>query len=166
MTANADKFKSYITVLQDFPKPGVSFKDISPLVMHALPDVTKALIEMVDPSSFEFVAGIEARGFIFASALAQALNKGVVLIRKKGKLPPPVEAITYNSEYSTETLEMMKGNGEKILLVDDIIALGNTLIAGEELATKAGYKVVDKIAVADLTYLNKHGIKALIHLDS
>ncbi len=166
MTASADKFRSYITLLQDFPKPGVSFKDITPLIMHALPELTKALIEMVDPSSFEFVAGIEARGFIFASAMAQALGKGLVLVRKKGKLPPPVVAITYSSEYSTETLEMKHGNGEKILLVDDVIALGNTLLAAEELAVKAGYKVVDKLAVADLTYLNKHGIKALIKMDS
>jgi adenine phosphoribosyltransferase len=153
-------WKTYINEINDFPKPGVSFKDISPLLKS--PNFSFAVEEMrmLVPTP-DYWVGIDSRGFIFASALA-SIDGGLIMCRKKGKLPPPVISQEYTLEYGTDTLEIQPGNGN-VIIVDDVYATGGTMDAVEQLCTKAGYTVIDKLVLIDLKFL--HGptnIKSLI----
>jgi adenine phosphoribosyltransferase len=157
-------FKKYINEIPDFPKSGVSFKDISPLLkstwlsyaIHSM----KGLVEYPD-----YWVGIDSRGFIFASAIAVANGGGFVMCRKKGKLPPPVVSQTYSLEYGEDTLEIQPGTG-KVVIVDDVYATGGTMNAVEELCKKAGYKVIDTLVLIDLKYLHKpNNVKSLIQYE-
>jgi adenine phosphoribosyltransferase len=144
--------KSYIRDVADFPRRGILFRDISPLLRQAFAEAIDALSALLDAdewSRVEAIAGVESRGFILASALALRHGKGFVLVRKKGKLPPPVVDLPYGLEYGEGVLEMQPGSGA-LLLVDDVLATGGTLHASAALAERAGYAVSQSIVLLDL----------------
>ena len=153
-------YKDYVTEVPDFPIQGVNFKDISPLLADQ-ETFRLAIVEMGDLIGKvpDYWIGIDARGFIFASALAIYFGGGVVMCRKKGKLPPPVVSESYSLEYDTSTLEMKDGipDGNKgtAVIVDDVLATGGTLRAVNVLANKAGYDVKDNLVLIDLKYVPK-----------
>jgi adenine phosphoribosyltransferase len=135
--------KALVTSVPDFPKPGILFRDISPLLRHhfdATIDALDALFSEVEWQEADVVAGVESRGFILAAALAERRRKGFVPIRKKGKLPPPVIDVSYDLEYGSGVLEMQTGHG-RLLLIDDVLATGGTLGASVVLSGRAGYVV-------------------------
>jgi adenine phosphoribosyltransferase len=135
--------KQFVVDIPDFPKPGILFRDISPLLRRHFASTIEAidaLFQEPEWGAIDAVAGIESRGFILASALAERRGKGFVPIRKKGKLPPPVVDIAYELEYGTGVLEMQAGQG-RLLLVDDVLATGGTLAASTALCHQAGYVV-------------------------
>ncbi len=135
--------RQYVVDIPDFPKPGILFRDISPLLRRHFSvtiEALEALFTEDEWGAVEAVAGIESRGFILASALAERRDKGFVPIRKQGKLPPPVVDIVYDLEYGTGVLEMQAGQG-CLLLIDDVLATGGTLGASVALSRQAGYVV-------------------------
>ncbi len=150
----------FIRTVPDFPTPGVFFKDISPLLAdsHALRYTVDVLLEKIDLDNVDAFVGLESRGFIFASMMAVKSGKGFIPFRKKGKLPPPVLAESYNLEYGSATLEALPGKG-KIVIVDDVLATGGTLEASIKLAQKCGYSVEDVVVLIDLTFLNQFRFK-------
>ena len=145
-------YKDYITEVPDFPEEGVNFKDISPLLANQ-----KLFEECIDEMGMlvdmpDYWIGIDARGFIFASALSMIHGGGVVMCRKAGKLPPPVIRKRYQLEYGTEWIEMKEGKGTAVI-VDDVLATGGTLRATNDLAKMVGYEVIDNLVLIDLQYL-------------
>jgi adenine phosphoribosyltransferase len=137
------ELKRIIRDVPDFPTPGILFRDIAPLLREnfaATMDALDALLSAEEWRQIDAVAGIESRGFILGAALAAKRGKGFVLVRKKGKLPPPVVDISYSLEYGSGVLEMQRGSG-RVLLVDDVLATGGTLTASAELCERAGYQV-------------------------
>jgi adenine phosphoribosyltransferase len=144
--------KQFVVDIPDFPKPGILFRDISPLLRRhfvATVDSLDRLFSEREWEAVDAVAGIESRGFILASALAERRDKGFVPIRKQGKLPPPVVDIAYDLEYGTGVLEMQAGQG-RLLLVDDVLATGGTLSASAELSRRAGYLVQGVAVLIDI----------------
>ena len=136
----------------DFPKPGILFRDITPLLRSHFGEAIAAIDALWSAqewSEAEAVAGIESRGFILAAALAEKRGKGFVPIRKKGKLPPPVVERPYSLEYGDGILEMQRGAG-RLILVDDVLATGGTLKASAELAIDAGFRVLHAGVLIDL----------------
>ena len=145
-------YKDYITEVPDFPKKGISFKDISPLLAD-IEVFEKCIGEMGDMVEIpDYWIGIDARGFIFASALSIYFGGGIVMCRKAGKLPPPVTRKRYQLEYGTEWIEMKEGKGTAVI-VDDVLATGGTLQATNDLAKMVGYDVVDNLVLIDLQYV-------------
>jgi adenine phosphoribosyltransferase len=147
--------KKHINEISDFPKPGISFKDISPLLSDSV-SFHQVITQMWDLVELpDYWVGIDSRGFIFAAALSSfnANFSGLKLIRKKGKLPPPLISEEYELEYGTDTLEMKPGKGS-VVIVDDVYATGGTMKAAENLCKKAGYDVIDKLVLIDLLYLH------------
>ena len=148
--------KHLIKDVEGFPIEGVTFRDITPLLADGnafQTAVDSMCIEIAEHFDCELVAGIEARGFIFASAIASLDGKGFVPIRKAGKLPPPTIKIDSSKEYGHDVLEVKEGKGD-IVIVDDVLATGGTLLAAEELLRLAGYNVIGAITLIDLTYLH------------
>ena len=145
-------YTDYVIEVPDFPIKGVNFKDISPLLADR-EMFRSAVVDMgrlvKNPNSW---VGIDARGFIFASALATSFGGGVVMCRKKGKLPPPVVSESYSLEYGTATLQIKEGNGSAVI-VDDVLATGGTLRVVNNLAKEAGYDVKDNLVLIDLRYV-------------
>ena len=145
-------YKKFVKEVQDFPIKGVNFKDISPL----LSDQQMFLSAIVDMGKRvrlpDYWVGIDARGFIFASALSIIFGGGVLMCRKRGKLPGPTVSYKYKTEYSTDELEMKSGNG-KVIIVDDVLATGGTLQTVNNLCRAAGYLVIDKLVLIDLQYV-------------
>jgi adenine phosphoribosyltransferase len=158
-------YKSLIKEIPDFPQPGVSFKDVSPLLKsNWFPYMIKELRNQVKHTP-DYWVGIDSRGFIFASALSVISGNGMIMCRKKGKLPPPVISQTYSLEYGEDTLEIQPGTG-RVVIVDDVYATGGTMTAVEELCKKAGYEVIDKLVLIDLKYLHKpNNVKSLIQYE-
>ena len=152
------EFKKAIIEVPNFPIEGVSFKDISPVLSDnilwywAVRQMRK-LVEVPD-----YWVGVDSRGFLFAGGIAaipgSTYSDGIIMCRKKGKLPPPVESYTYQLEYGEDTLEMKRGEGT-VVIVDDVYATGGTMEAVEELCKRAGYTVVDKLCFIDLKYLHE-----------
>jgi len=135
--------EAYIREIKDFPKKGVVFKDISPLLLN--PDAFKEAIEQLaapfKDDSVEFVVSAEARGFIFGPPVAMILKAGFIPLRKPGKLPGETVKETYELEYGTDSLEIHKGHinqGSRILMMDDVLATGGTMAAGAKLVEKVG----------------------------
>ena len=145
-----------ITSIPDHPEPGVVFRDISPLLADgpAMRAVTEALIEPF-AGQFDIVGGLEARGFLFAGAISTLTGVGILPIRKAGKLPRPAAAVSYTLEYGTATIEGpdVLEEGERVLLIDDILATGGTLAAAQSLVTDLGAEVIGSAVVLELTAL-------------
>ena len=138
--------KRYIRDIPDWPKKGILFRDITPLLINpnALKAAVDALCADFTEAGIEYVAAVEARGFIFGSAVAEKLGAGFVPIRKKGKLPWQTESVSYDLEYGTDTLEVHSDaieSGGKVLMVDDLLATGGTMSAACKLIEKIGGKV-------------------------
>lgn len=150
--------KSYIREIPDFPKAGINFKDITPLLQNpeAFKEAVDILAEKVKGFEFSKIMAVESRGFIFASALAYKLGKGFVPVRKKGKLPYKTVSYTYELEYGQDTLEIHEDAleaGEKVLIVDDLLATGGTAEACVRLAEKLSGQVVAIVFLIELTFL-------------
>ncbi|MCB0341494.1 MAG: adenine phosphoribosyltransferase [Bdellovibrionales bacterium] len=149
--------KELIVDVPDFPKPGIIFKDITPILSnhHAFQSLIKVMAESV-PQTATHLAAIESRGFILGAALAQHLDKCLVLVRKKGKLPRKTMSISYDLEYGQDTLEIQEGDlkpGDKVVIVDDVLATGGTAQATEALCQKMGAEVVEHLFLMELTFL-------------
>ena len=150
-------YNEYITEVPDFPKKGISFKDISPLLsdVKVYKQVIKDMGNLVCETWVDvpdYWIGIDARGFLFASALSIQFGGGVVMCRKKGKLPKPTANYSYQTEYSSDELSMHFGSGTAVI-VDDVLATGGTLKATNYLTKIAGYDVVDNLVLMDLLYV-------------
>lgn len=156
MTNKLDsKYLKLITDVPNYPKPGVTFKDITPLLGSPhFPELIQELADLVRDLEFDVIAGIESRGFILGAAVAHETNVGFVPVRKKGKLPPPVYSQSYALEYGEDTVEVKTGKG-RVVVVDDVLATGGTLKAAAEVLTKAGYEVVGFAVLMNLTFLNQ-----------
>ena len=144
--------KRLVSDVQDFPKPGILFRDISPLLREHFDAAVRALDSLLTEAEWNDVdalAGIESRGFILGAALATHRRKGFVLVRKQGKLPPPVVKVAYDLEYGSGILEMQRGHG-RVLLIDDVLASGGTMTASADLCVQAGYDVKALAALIDL----------------
>ena len=166
--------KSLIREVPDFPKPGINFYDITTLLKDAggLRDVIDGLVDGYKGKGIEIVAGVEARGFIFAPAVAYALNAGFVPIRKPKKLPSVTERVEYELEYGTDILEIHRDAiepGQKVLIVDDVLATGGTAKAVTQLIEKLGGNVVGLSFVLELDFLKGrgklpgHNVNSLVH---
>jgi adenine phosphoribosyltransferase len=147
-------YEDYITEVPNFPVKGVNFKVISPLLADegAFDECIEGMGEMVEIP--DYWIGIDARGFIFASALSIYFGGGIVMCRKAGKLPPTVFSHSYKTEYSEDTIQIKQGSGTAII-VDDVLATGGTLQAVNYLAGTAGYDVIDNLVLIDLLYVTR-----------
>ncbi|MGE8541040.1 adenine phosphoribosyltransferase [Acinetobacter sp. ANC 3813] len=150
---------SHIRTVQDFPKPGICFFDLTPLFMNNIGPLTDALIESIPAEQLaevESFVAVEARGFVLASLLAQRTGKGLILVRKAGKLPPPVVGVGYSLEYGLDRLEMSAEiKAQKVIIVDDVLATGGTLRAVKQLVDKCNHQVLGASIFLDLPDLHK-----------
>jgi adenine phosphoribosyltransferase len=173
---NCDALKALIRGVPDFPKPGILFYDITTLLKDPLgfAKLIDALSEYYLNQDVDLVMGIEARGFIFGPALAYRLNAGFVPIRKPRKLPAPTLRWTYDLEYGSDTLEVHKDSvapGQKVVIVDDLLATGGTAQASVNLAKSLGGEIVGLAFVIELDKLRGrdklagYDVLSLIHYD-
>ncbi|KIC57874.1 adenine phosphoribosyltransferase [Microbacterium hominis] len=158
--------ESLIAGIPDFPQPGVLFRDISPLLAdaRALRTVVDAVIEPF-VGQFDVVAGVEARGFMLAGAVAIAAGVGMAPIRKAGKLPRPAASVSYALEYGTAEIEMSDDlpAGTRVLLVDDILATGGTLRAGQHLLDELGLQLAGTAVLMELVELQGRAVCGPVH---
>ena len=150
--------KSKIRVIEDFPKEGISFKDITTLIKDkdALKETIDRLCDYI-PSDVDLIVGPESRGFIFGTAVAYKIGAGFVPVRKPGKLPAETLSYTYDLEYGSDTIEIHKDaikKGDKVVIIDDLIATGGTLEASAKAVEMLGGEVVSIVALMELTGLN------------
>lgn len=174
MTDNSD-LAALIRTIPDYPKPGILFRDVSTLLLDGpgFRATIDRLAALVAPDT-ELIAGIEARGFVVAAGLSYALGLGKLMLRKPGKLPGEKIGADYALEYGTDRIEMHVGHvrpGQKVLLVDDLIATGGTASAGVELIRQGGGKVEQALFIVDLpdlggaTRLRNQGIEVKCLID-
>ena len=164
------ELKQAIADVADFPRPGILFRDISPLLRDHFAATVQALDELLtgeEWSEVDALAGIESRGFILGAALALRRAKGFVLIRKQGKLPPPVVDVAYELEYGSGVLEMQRGRG-RLVLIDDVLATGGTMTGAADLCLRAGYEIRALAALIDLNLIENYSwrnlrLRAVIH---
>lgn len=159
MVADASWLKEHIREIPDFPRPGVSFKDLTPLLAHveAFRFTIDAICDHFGGEQIHKVFGIEARGFIMAAPVAYRFGAGFVPVRKAGKLPWHIEKEEYELEYGTDLLEVHKdavAPGERVLIVDDVMATGGTAAATIRLAEKLGAAVAGLSVVVELAFLD------------
>ncbi len=150
--------RSKIRTIYDRPKPGIAFKDITPLLQdsEALQEIAQLFFERYQGKKLTAIVGIESRGFIFGAMLAQMLGVGFIPIRKAGKLPSETEKIDYALEYGSATIEIHKDAlkaGDCIVLIDDLIATGGSVLAACELIKRLGAEVFEVASVIDLKFL-------------
>ncbi len=164
----------YIRSIPDFPKPGILFRDITPLLAspNAMRETTRQFADHFRDAGITAIAAAEARGFIFATPLAIELNAAFVPVRKPGKLPFNTESFEYDLEYGTDTLEIHTDafkEGDRVLMVDDLLATGGTMQACVQLTERCGAEVVGCAFLIELdglngrTKLEPHDIFSLIH---
>jgi len=156
---NLEQLGSFIRDVHDFPQPGIVFKDISPLLgsPDALIAAIDAMVEGHDPGTIDKVVGIEARGFLLAAPVAYHLQAGMVPVRKPGKLPGPVHTVTYDLEYGSNALACHQdafAPGDRVLVVDDVLATGGTAAAAIELVERGGATVVGVSVLLELAFLS------------
>jgi adenine phosphoribosyltransferase len=155
-------YQKLIRDVQDFPIPGVLFRDVTPLLQDAdaFKQVTQDFGKLINLSEVDIFIGIESRGFIFATALAAHFNKGFLPLRKAGKLPPPTIKESYKLEYGQATLEIApSAKPLRAVICDDVLATGGTLKTSISLCEKAGYQVSDVLVLINLTFLNEMKFK-------
>lgn len=150
--------KTHIRQIADFPKPGILFYDISTLLAHpaAWHEAIGRLAAIVKPYKPDLLAGIESRGFLVAAPLAYALGCGFIMLRKKGKLPGATVPHTYDLEYGSDTIEIQDDAvkpGQRVVLVDDLLATGGTLAAAIALLRNVGGEVAAAATIIELTFL-------------
>ena len=153
------ELSNYIRTINDFPKPGVGFKDITTLTRdpHGYKLSIDLMMEKLENVDIDLILGIESRGFIFSAALADRLGVGLDLIRKKGKLPSTIASETYELEYGTDTIELHEDSfkkGSKIVIVDDLLATGGTMAASINLVKKLGGEISCVLFLIELGFLN------------
>jgi adenine phosphoribosyltransferase len=173
---DCEPLKKLIREVPDFPKPGILFYDITTLLKDKLGFATliNALSEHYFEKSIDLVLGIEARGFIFGPALAYRLNAGFVPVRKPRKLPAETAKVTYQLEYGSDTLEIHKDaihTGQRVIIVDDLLATGGTCQATVQLAESLGGNIAGLAFVVELDFLNgrdrfkDYDVFSLLHYD-
>jgi adenine phosphoribosyltransferase len=171
------ELKNIIRTVQDFPKPGIGFKDITTILKspEGFQSAAAQLLELTEGLHITKVAGIESRGFIFGAILAEKLRCGFVPIRKPGKLPAETIKETYSLEYGTDAIEIHKDAivpGDKVLLHDDLLATGGTAKAAVNLIEKLGGEVVQISFIIELSFLNGrellkgYDVRSLVQYDS
>jgi adenine phosphoribosyltransferase len=159
MTEDRIEFiRSKIRDVPDFPKPGIVFKDITPVLAdpRAFNTCLDLISERFDGKPLDAIVGIESRGFIFGAALAASMRKAFIPVRKPGKLPSATHKVAYELEYGSDAVEIHRdavSKGEKVLVVDDLIATGGTAWAACELVRKLGADVVAAAFIIELTFL-------------
>jgi adenine phosphoribosyltransferase len=154
-----DRIKNIIVEVKDFPKPGIGFKDITPLIEspEAFNFVVDSLAGWARGKNPEVIAGIESRGFIFAAPVAHQLGLGIALIRKKGKLPRETICVKAPNEYSIEYFEMHNDSvkqNQRVVIIDDLIATGASTVSAIEIVEKIGGDVTGFAAVVELVFLD------------
>ncbi len=154
-----DDFKSLIRHVPDFPKKGILFYDITTLLKEkgALKEVMARLVDLYRDQAIDLVVGVESRGFIFAPTVACLLGAGFVPVRKPGKLPAETIAETYDLEYGQDSLEVHRDairEGQRVLLVDDLLATGGTAAATVRLVRRLGGQVMSALFLVELEFLN------------
>ena len=157
------ELKHAISDVPDFPRPGILFRDISPLLrdhFDATIQAMDALLTEGEWQEIDALAGIESRGFILGAALAMRRGKGFVLVRKQGKLPPPVVDVAYELEYGSGVLEMQRGQG-RVMLIDDVLATGGTMTAAADLCQRAGYQLRALAVLIDLNIVSGYSWQSL-----
>ena len=168
--------KEYIVTIPNFPKEGVMFRDVTSLLddKDTLKESIDSLIKVIGKTKFDKVVGPESRGFIFGMPVAYALNKSFVPIRKKGKLPREVISQEYELEYGTSTLEMHKDSikkGDKVIIIDDLLATGGTMEAMTKMIESLGGEVVKICVLIELPDLNgrkllsKYDVESIIEFE-
>ena len=167
------RIRALIKDVPDFPKPGVIFKDISPLLMsaHGISDVVKLFESNLRGYKIDVIAGIESRGFIFGAALAQVMRCSFIPIRKKGKLPGKCISVSYELEYGNAELEVQTGylKGKNVVVVDDVLATGGTAAAAAKLLEEAEGRIIQMLFLIELDFLlgrqklNNHRIESILH---
>ena len=173
---NCEPLKRLIREIPDFPKNGILFYDITTLLKDKLGLATliDALAEYYLPKKVDLILGMEARGFIFGPALAYRLNAGFVPVRKPGKLPAPTARVEYELEYGTNILEIHKDavqKGQRVIIVDDLLATGGTAEATTKLATSLGAEIAGLGFVVELDFLKgrdklrQYDVYSLLHYD-
>ncbi|MCK6548608.1 adenine phosphoribosyltransferase [Myxococcota bacterium] len=154
----ADRVRGLIRDVPDFPKPGIVFKDLTTVFRDgdAMRGMIHAFAERYRAMNVEAIVGIESRGFVIAAPLAVELGKGLVIVRKPGKLPWKKRSRSYDLEYGTDTLEMHEdavAHGTRVVVVDDLLATGGTMAATCELLREAGAEVVEACFAVELSFL-------------
>ena len=152
------KFDQWIKCYPDFPKEGILFRDISPLLAspEGMSVVKKEFVSLISDWKPDLIAGIDARGFLFSSLIGEAMNIGTLMIRKSGKLPGEVIERSYDLEYGSNKLAMQKTNrlkGKKVIIMDDLLATGGTLMCARELIESQGALVCGCAVVVELSFL-------------
>ncbi len=153
------QLESYIREIPDFPKPGILFKDITPLLgdADALRLAIDLMMELCEPLRPDAIVSVESRGFLFAAPLAYGMGKPLIPVRKHGKLPYMKHSVDYELEYGTDTLEIHKdaiGEGQRALIVDDLLATGGTVAATANLVTLCGAEIAGYAFLVELADLN------------
>jgi adenine phosphoribosyltransferase len=159
-------YKNYIESIENFPKEGILFRDIQPLLENSevFFDALYEMGQMINLEEVDYFVGIESRGFIIAAALASINLKGFKMIRKEGKLPnvdDNLRGVEYDLEYGKDSIEMKPGTGN-VVIVDDVYATGGTMFASELLCKMSGYNVIDKLCLLDIGLKKDHNVKCLI----
>ncbi len=156
--ANATWVFEHLDTIADFPQPGIQFKSITPLLKNpeAFKRVIKLFADRYRDTHLDAIVGLDSRGFIFGTALAYELNLPFLLVRKQGKLPGDVISVKYDLEYGKSCFEMEKSSikkGQKVLIVDDVLATGGTMKAAGELITKLGGQVYEGACLIEIPFL-------------